>query len=228
MSENKTGKYLKYALGEILLVMIGILLALQVNNWNEEKKLKKLEKAYLIGILDDLRTDTTSINGAVLPNFRENHRGQHQYLDSLVRNDLLTNEAFTSEAAAPVSLTFSGLSFYPTVGTYNAMISQGNTGLIQDKTLFNAIQMVYEVWYERNNEAAQRRDKIMDDIRLKYTYNFTYDTKIEQVQNKPLLADLNLMYHTKRRYVELVNEIEREIVTIIKEIEKQLRYDKIL
>ena len=38
MSENKTGKYIKYALGEILLVMIGILLALQVNNWNEGRK----------------------------------------------------------------------------------------------------------------------------------------------------------------------------------------------
>ena len=36
--KNNTGKYLKYALGEILLVMIGILLALQVNNWNEQRK----------------------------------------------------------------------------------------------------------------------------------------------------------------------------------------------
>ena len=33
--ENKTSKYLKYAIGEILLVVIGILIALQINNWNE-------------------------------------------------------------------------------------------------------------------------------------------------------------------------------------------------
>ena len=38
MSENRTGKYLKYALGEILLVMIGILLALYVNNANTERQ----------------------------------------------------------------------------------------------------------------------------------------------------------------------------------------------
>ena len=37
--KNNTLKYFKYAIGEIALVMIGILLALQVNNWNEEKKL---------------------------------------------------------------------------------------------------------------------------------------------------------------------------------------------
>ena len=43
LSENKIGKYLLYALGEILLVMIGILLALQVNNWNETKKSNKYE-----------------------------------------------------------------------------------------------------------------------------------------------------------------------------------------
>jgi len=38
LSEGKTGKYLKYAIGEIILVVIGILIALQINNWNEEKK----------------------------------------------------------------------------------------------------------------------------------------------------------------------------------------------
>jgi hypothetical protein len=38
MEKNKTGKYFKYAIGEIVLVMIGILLALQVSNWNQERK----------------------------------------------------------------------------------------------------------------------------------------------------------------------------------------------
>lgn len=40
MEKNKTGKYIKYAIGEILLVVIGILIALQINNWNEERKFK--------------------------------------------------------------------------------------------------------------------------------------------------------------------------------------------
>ena len=37
MEKNKTGKYLKYAIGEIVLVVIGILIALQINNWNENR-----------------------------------------------------------------------------------------------------------------------------------------------------------------------------------------------
>jgi len=38
MEQNKTGKYLKYAIGEIMLVVIGILIALSINNWNENRK----------------------------------------------------------------------------------------------------------------------------------------------------------------------------------------------
>ena len=38
MEQNKTGKYFKYAIGEIALVVIGILIALQINNWNEARK----------------------------------------------------------------------------------------------------------------------------------------------------------------------------------------------
>jgi len=37
LSEGKTGKYLKYAIGEIVLVVIGILIALQINNWNSQR-----------------------------------------------------------------------------------------------------------------------------------------------------------------------------------------------
>ena len=59
LSEGKTGKYLKYALGEIILVVIGILIALQINNWNELRKdeikeqviLKQLQEDYRVNLL---------------------------------------------------------------------------------------------------------------------------------------------------------------------------------
>ena len=44
LSEGKTGKYLKYAIGEIVLVVIGILIALQLNSWKEEIKAKEEER----------------------------------------------------------------------------------------------------------------------------------------------------------------------------------------
>ena len=53
LSEGKTGKYLKYAIGEVLLVVIGILIALQINNSNELRKANE-EEAIL---LSDLKED---------------------------------------------------------------------------------------------------------------------------------------------------------------------------
>lgn len=62
MSNNKTGKYLKYAVGEILLVMIGILLALQVNNWNEYNARKAKLKINLENLIENLTFDIATMN----------------------------------------------------------------------------------------------------------------------------------------------------------------------
>ena len=67
LMENKTSKYFKYAIGEILLVVIGILIALQINNWNDNKNLVAKEikilkeiKYELEGSLRDLSDDIKS------------------------------------------------------------------------------------------------------------------------------------------------------------------------
>ncbi|WP_183487124.1 DUF6090 family protein [Lacinutrix iliipiscaria] len=62
LMENKTGKYFKYAIGEIILVVIGILIALQINNWNENRKNKITEADYYCRILDDFELNERLIN----------------------------------------------------------------------------------------------------------------------------------------------------------------------
>jgi hypothetical protein len=62
MDKNKTGKYLKYAFGEIVLVVIGIIIALQINNWNENRKNKITEADYYCRILDDLELNEKLID----------------------------------------------------------------------------------------------------------------------------------------------------------------------
>ncbi len=61
-SATRTTNYLKYAIGEIVLVMIGILLALQVNNWNEERQNTKLEKLLLTRLAQDLKAQIEEID----------------------------------------------------------------------------------------------------------------------------------------------------------------------
>jgi len=62
INEGKTSKYLKYAIGEIVLVVIGILIALQINNWNENRKLAKTELKVLHEIQSNLKQSLWSIN----------------------------------------------------------------------------------------------------------------------------------------------------------------------
>jgi hypothetical protein len=62
METGKTGKYFKYAIGEIILVMIGILLALQVNNWNENKQAQVRVNSRLINLTQDIESDIVEMN----------------------------------------------------------------------------------------------------------------------------------------------------------------------
>jgi hypothetical protein len=66
--ENKTGKYLKYAIGEIVLVVIGILIALSLNNWNEKRSLKNEE----IKLLKEMKAALLSDKSDIISNIREN------------------------------------------------------------------------------------------------------------------------------------------------------------
>jgi hypothetical protein len=62
METGKTSKYLKYAIGEIILVVIGILIALSINNWNENIQNKHKEKEYLSNLIQDLRADSLRLS----------------------------------------------------------------------------------------------------------------------------------------------------------------------
>ena len=66
MAENKIGKYLKYAVGEIVLVVIGILIALQLNTWKEGQKNRKLEKYLLENIAENLHQNADLLSRQII------------------------------------------------------------------------------------------------------------------------------------------------------------------
>ena len=74
MENNKTGKYLKYAIGEIILVVVGILIALQINNANENGKSTRIQHDYYRQIIVDLDKETENINERMV------------YLDSSIKS----------------------------------------------------------------------------------------------------------------------------------------------
>jgi hypothetical protein len=76
--DNKPLKYLRYAIGEIVLVVIGILIALSKNNWNQDQQNKKLEQATLKSLLTEFQDNKTSIR-----DYLENVKSMRKFGDTL-------------------------------------------------------------------------------------------------------------------------------------------------
>ena len=83
---NKVSSYLVYAIGEIALVMIGILLALYVNNWNENRKLKSVINNTLSTISYDLEADTLSAN-TIIDFYKKNLEDSNRILNNEITPD---------------------------------------------------------------------------------------------------------------------------------------------
>ena len=64
--KKKNASYYKYAIGEIILLVLGILIALSINNWNEERKNNLIEKKLILNIIKDLRLDSIYISQSLI------------------------------------------------------------------------------------------------------------------------------------------------------------------
>ena len=65
LNRNQTKKYVLYALGEIILVVIGILIALQINNWNEQQKLDQEEQKLLSALNKEIKTNLSNLERSI-------------------------------------------------------------------------------------------------------------------------------------------------------------------
>jgi hypothetical protein len=146
LSKNKlgipalpVGRYLLYALGEIILVVIGILIALAVNNWNQEKKEYRLGDDLTARIHRDLVQDTINFRKAIIHNdaLRENLK------ELLVE---LYDGVDNMEEVQAMSKTWDQMldqAFSPNDNTYRSMLSSGTIGLIRNPELKEEILELY-------------------------------------------------------------------------------------
>jgi hypothetical protein len=142
LSEGKTGKYLKYAIGEIALVMIGILLALQVNNWNEERKSSKNEVALLKSLKSEMKT---SLKGLKIDyesslEFQRSTKNIHHYIQ--IKPKLVDSMCLDFRKSVLFDYSF------PKTSTYETLKS-GDLEIIKSDSLRMIITDIYERGYER-------------------------------------------------------------------------------
>lgn len=127
-AENRAAKYLSYAVGEILLVVIGILIAVQVNNWNEGRKERIQERLLIQSIVSDLEMDTLMIN-QTLRILKEDTTRVFGFIkrmsDSKVTIDTLVQIArFEFDPRLHVNSTFND-------NTFKSLLSTGSLNILE-------------------------------------------------------------------------------------------------
>ncbi|NVK48257.1 MAG: hypothetical protein HWE09_00720 [Cyclobacteriaceae bacterium] len=136
LQQNRITRYLAYALGEILLVMVGILLALQVNNWNEYQKERKLEQVFLKKLTKDLTDDIVLLEGIIQEDSLMFIRLSQMSDDILEANDI-------SEVDIRDNALFKANLFYPNKIALDNITASGQIGLIRNDSLINNLREYY-------------------------------------------------------------------------------------
>jgi hypothetical protein len=136
LSENKFSKYLLYAIGEIILVFIGIAMALQFNNWNEAKKTREKEQQVLTEIVSDLEYTLVDLDRVIntrTNNIKRSINSIHTIIDVLETDkpyhDSLAYHFRATNAYDNIDFKTSG---------YQSLVSIG-TDLVEDPKLRSAI-----------------------------------------------------------------------------------------
>ncbi len=132
--ENRFSKYLLYALGEIVLVVIGILIALQINNRNEVKKVRATEMVYLKNIKSDLQLTIAEIDKFIeLRNtLIQSAKRTLVYFEGKPISD---PEAFNKDIVD----IYTWERFYQVNNTFQELTSSGNLSLIKDEKIKNGL-----------------------------------------------------------------------------------------
>ena len=139
--ENKTSKYFKYAIGEIVLVVIGILIALQVNNWNENRKERHIELKLLKSIENDITEDIKNMAAMIAT---EEIAGMYnQKLISVLKDQ-------NSEYDVSMDTLFGNINrydvFYPQKTGFESLKSIG-LEIVQSDSLKASIVNLYDYQY---------------------------------------------------------------------------------
>ena len=140
-TEGKTVKYFKYAIGEVVLVVIGILIALQINNWNENNKDLLLERKVLNEIIidldiakEDLENDINGLKRAIVMSER-------------LKDNLIKKEGLYASIRSDMQWTSRSSQFSPRTSGYENLKSIG-ISLISNDSLRNEIVILYELDFE--------------------------------------------------------------------------------
>lgn len=242
MEQNKVRSYFFYAVGEIALVMIGILLALQINNWNESVKEKKVEEQYYCRMVEDLTQDNETILQQIqLSESRIEASNQALRL-------LQEGRPKKGEIGLAIGLSIRAIysDFQPSNAAYEDLKSGANLNIISDKSIikalnnyFNTVSSIKSIInlnaqnavdiYFSNDQNFQngKLEAQIDSDRLKPTlekdvydgFQADYNELISEEMRTRLYNEAFSYLSANSRQLELQNSILDEINNVIALVE---------
>jgi hypothetical protein len=164
LTENKFSKYLLYAIGEIVLVVIGILIALAINNSNQNRITREKEQTYLLGLEEEFQTSKVKLKELMEVN-RRNFEGAKQLVSYTVADTKPSDKEFSELLYHTFS---SDVSFNPNNSLLLEMINSGSLKDISNTDLrarlTNWVSTIEDI-SKQENDLGLQRELVLDFLR---------------------------------------------------------------
>ena len=244
IKENMVSKYMLYAIGEIVLVVIGILIALQINNWNEQKKEKALEQEYYCRLLEDAQQDLEQVSN-LLTSSKNRLAASNEAIRLLSK---VNTPKFSFGLQLNLSIRAIYSDFTPNNAAFEDLKSGANLKIIKDKDIvkilnnyFNKVeeyssivivnaQIALDVFYAHKDRfsigwvhASMKSNRFKEgmDKDVYDAINLDYNEEISEEVKQQLLNDCLMIISSNSRQIELYNFIIDEIYILINQLKSK-------
>jgi hypothetical protein len=217
MEKNKTGKYLKYAIGEIILVVLGILIALSINDWNDNRKNRLAEKKYVNDLIQDLKNDDIALNKLTI--FLESKLASKIKITDFLQVNNVVVDSIEFHIAKQYALS---ARFTPTNITIEELKNSGNLKIISDDDLRRQIVSLYNSYsHEVFTEDTFNNQNIkLLDLAGAYFKNIILPSKDEiyiALEDNKFVNGIYANFTQTRK--EAINDLHTQCLNLIKNLE---------
>jgi hypothetical protein len=221
LKEGNLRKYLAYAIGEIIIVVAGILLALYLNNWNQERTDKKLEIQYYQSIRNQLNEDLNIIIGET--EYNRDFLNQFYYAKSLI----FLNEKDKIDTLGKISLKMIRFSdFRRKSNIYQTLINSGEIIKINNYSITESLQSLEETYTYINrleeNHLSIILSEIIPDIKQRFQFDPLKVVSPESLFNYRFQNDFVILITIMSEKSDIYNRAIDEIHSIIDLIDQEL------
>jgi Family of unknown function (DUF6090) len=214
MEKNKTGKYLKYALSEIILVVIGILIALSINNWNVNRINSNKETTILANIHNEFMQNKIQLEEKV-----KMHKREHNSCAKIISLFPITSKPepiVLDSLSRYLWRSYGGYTFDPSQTSINALTSTSSFDIISNVDLRNLLISWSDLVKDYQEDERYNKDFIMNQYAVYLSKHFAWNFNFKDERNDfKALQSLEFEYLVQNKY-DLVNWILYENIELRK------------